>query len=91
MSVQQTIRLKLETGLDPLRLEIVDESHLHAGHSEASSDGESHFHIEVVSIVFQGKGRAERHRLVYKILASEISQSVHALSLRLLSPEEETN
>ena len=90
MQVQQTIRDKLENSFAPLRLVIVDDSHKHAGHAEASPKGETHFSVELVSAKFIGKSRAARHRLVHKVLAVELSARVHALSLHLLSPEETT-
>jgi len=89
MQVQQSIRKKLEQKFTPLRLEIVDDSHQHAGHSGTHPDGESHFRVELVSAAFHGKGRAERYRLVHYTLAAELADRVHALSLRLLSPEED--
>ena len=86
--VRDTIQAKLETGLTPDTLEIVDESHLHAGHSGAREGGESHFRVSVVSREFAGKGRIERQRLVYELLSEEMAGPVHALSLTTLSPGE---
>ena len=90
MQVQQSIRTKLEQEFTPLRLEIVDDSHRHAGHAGAHEQGESHFRVELVSAAFRGKGRAERHRLIHRTLSAELSDRVHALSPRLLTPEEDT-
>ena len=88
MGVAQTLREKLTRALAPERLEIVDESHLHAGHAGAREGGESHFRIDVVSAAFAGRARIARHRLVHDILAEEIAGPVHALSLTARTPDE---
>ncbi len=86
--VRDAIQAKLEAGLTPETIEIVDESHLHAGHAGAREGGESHFRVTVVSGKFTGKGRIERQRLVYAVLAAEMAGPVHALSLTTLAPGE---
>lgn len=88
MAVAERIRTKLTSGLEPLRLEIEDESHLHAGHAGAPEGGESHFAVEVVSAAFEGLGRVERQRLVYGLLSEEMAGPIHALALRTLAPSE---
>ena len=88
MGVAQTLREKLTRALAPERLEIIDESHLHAGHAGAREGGESHFRIDVVSAAFAGRARIARHRLVHDILAEEIAGPVHALSLTARTPDE---
>ncbi|WP_142848894.1 BolA family transcriptional regulator [Telmatospirillum sp. J64-1] len=89
MRVADTMKKKLTEALAPVRLDIIDESHHHAGHGGAHPDGESHFRIEIVSNAFAGKNRVARQRLVYDILAEELRARVHALSLATLTPEEE--
>ena len=86
--VRDAIQAKLEAGLSPETIEIIDESNLHAGHAEAREGGESHFRVAVVSAEFAGKGRIERQRLVYALLAAEMAGPVHALSLTTLAPGE---
>lgn len=88
MSVADRIRGKLEQGLAPSRLELVDESSLHAGHAGARPGGESHFRVTVVSAAFEGRSRVERQRLVYGLLGEELAGPVHALALVTLTPEE---
>ena len=88
MDIKERIEAKLEAGLDPVRLEVEDESHLHAGHSGAREGGQTHYRISVASARFSGKGRVERHRMVYALLADEIAQGVHALALRTQTPDE---
>jgi BolA protein len=89
VAVADRIRAKLTSGLAPLRLEVIDDSHLHAGHAGAREGGESHFTVEVVSAAFDGMGRVARQRLVYGLLADELAGPVHALALRTLAPSED--
>lgn len=81
---------KLTAALQPLALQIVDDSDRHAGHAGAHPDGggETHFKVSIVSAAFAGKSRLERQRLVYAILADELKQRVHALELKLAAPGE---
>ncbi len=88
MPVVDEIRAKLIQGLAPLQLDIVDESHLHAGHSGAPEGGESHFRVAVVSSAFDGVSRVQRQRMVYQLLENELQGSVHALSLTTNTPAE---
>jgi BolA protein len=88
MNIKDRIQAKLEAGLDPVRLDIEDESHLHAGHAGARAGGETHYRINVTSPRFSGMGRIARHRMVYALLADEIAQGVHALALHTQAPEE---
>jgi len=89
MRVADRIRAKLTEALRPMRLEIRDDSHHHAGHQGARPDGESHFHVEIVATAFAGESRVARQRRVYAILAEELIGPVHALSLTTLTPEED--
>ena len=82
------MREKLEKALGPESMEIVDESHLHAGHSGARPEGNSHFRVEIVSAAFEGKSRVERQRMVYGILSEEFTAGLHALSVKAAAPGE---
>ena len=55
---------KLTKAFAPERLEVIDESHLHAGHAGARPGGETHFRVYIVSDAFRGKSRLERHRIL---------------------------
>jgi len=77
----------LRAQLEPVHLEVVDESHLHAGHAGARS-GAGHFRVVVVSDRFTGKSRVERQRLVYAALSGEMGPEIHALSMKTLTPDE---
>jgi BolA protein len=69
-------------------MDVVNESHLHAGHRNSPGTGESHFRVLVVSEVFAGKSRVERHRLVNALFAEELQGRVHALALSTYAPGE---
>ena len=94
MQVSQTIRAKLTAAFAPIALDVVDESHRHAGHGGATradgSQGETHFHVRIVSAAFDGMNRVERQRRVYATLTDELNGPVHALSLSALTPVEAT-
>ncbi|GJE53993.1 MULTISPECIES: BolA family protein [Methylobacterium] len=78
----------LQAELTPSFLDVVDESHLHAGHSGARPEGETHFRLDVVSAAFEGKSRVERHRLVNGALAPAFERGLHALALKARTPAE---
>lgn len=82
--MEETIRREL----DPAALELVDESHQHAGHSGWREGGETHFRIHVVSSAFSGKSRIERHRIVNGILSEAYERGLHALALNARAPGE---
>jgi len=92
MRVADSIRQKLTAAFSPQSLDVVDESHRHAGHAGAtrddSSQGETHFHVRLVTTAFDGVSRVERQRRVHAVLADELKGPVHALSLTLLAPAE---
>ena len=84
---RERIETALRERLDAAHVEVVDESHLHAGHAGAAAGG-GHFRAVVVSPRFEGRGRVERQRLVYGALSAEMGSEIHALSLRTLTPHE---
>lgn len=84
--MKEQIRAKLADALAPESLDVIDESALHAGHVGARPEGETHFRVEIVAAAFTGLSRVERQRLVYKILAEELADSVHALALSARPP-----
>ena len=98
MSIQTTMEDKLNKAFSPERLVIVNESHLHAGHHHHGSDhhgaydgtGETHFRVRIVSPVFAGMSRIDRHRAVNELLAAELKAGVHALAVEPAAPGEKT-
>ena len=89
MSVESSIREKLVRAFQPTRLEVLNESDQHAGHRGSPGTGESHFRVLLVSPLFTGKSRLERHRLVNETLAAELKGKVHALAIKAYAPEED--
>jgi len=81
------IRARLEAALPGARIEIEDESHLHAGHAGAKG-GAGHFRVRLVSPRFAGLGTVARHRLVYDALRDWMPHRIHALSIDARTPEE---
>ena len=88
MTAENRIREKLTAQLAPVVLEVVNESHFHAGHAGSPGTGESHFRVTVVYAKFAGKSRVERHRLVNAAVADELSNGVHALAIKAHAPGE---
>jgi len=89
MSTRDLITQKLTEAFAPAALEVVDESHLHEGHTGHRPGGESHFRVYIVAHAFNGKSRIERHRMVNETLIGELEGSVHALAIRALAPGED--
>jgi BolA protein len=88
VSVKGLIEKKITEAFRPESLQVIDESHLHAGHAGARPGGETHFRVSVISKSFTGKSRIERHRMVNSVLAEELAGPVHALAVQPLAPGE---
>lgn len=85
MSVIELMRQEL-AGLDPVMLDIIDESSQHAGHAGASNGG--HYRMTIVSSRFINKRTIERHRMVYDALRPLMLREIHALSIFAKTPDE---
>ena len=83
------LREKLIVGLEPTRLDVINESELHAGHRSSPGTGESHFRIVVVSPRFVGQSRVARHRMVNALVREELADGVHALAVHAFAPGEQ--
>ncbi|WGF87325.1 BolA family protein [Marinivivus vitaminiproducens] len=88
MRVQTELRRAIETSIAPARLDIVDESHRHAGHAGSREAGETHFRVRIVAAAFEGKTQVARQRMVYAALDSLMRTDIHALQLQTLTPAE---
>jgi len=73
--------------LEPEHLDVVDDSHRHAGHAGAA-DGRGHFTVLLVSKRFTGLNTLHRHRLVYEVVGDLMTTDIHALSIQALAPGE---
>ncbi len=89
MSVERTemIRERLTNSLQPVALEIIDESAKHAGHAGAASGG-GHFIVNIVAAAFNDKTLIQRHRLVYDAVDDIMHREIHALGIQARTPEE---
>ncbi len=87
MNRVEAIRERLSNQLQPTQLDIVDESHLHAGHAGAAS-GAGHFAVTITSDVFNGKSLIEQHRLVYLAVNDLMKSEIHALSIKAIAADE---
>jgi BolA protein len=92
---KERIEEKLQAALAPIALEVIDESHKHAGHAHvvmrkgtAKGAGETHFRVKVVSVAFEGKSRIDRHRTINHLLSAELADGVHALAIDAKAPGE---
>lgn len=85
-TVARTLKDKLTAAFAPATLTITDESHLHAGHSGARPEGETHFRVAITSTAFAGRSRVDRHRMVNEVLRDELAGRVHALALSAEAP-----
>jgi stress-induced morphogen len=88
MQIEQTIKDRLTSAFQPVSLEVINDSHRHAGHASSPGTGESHFSVKVVAPAFAGKSRVERHRMVNEALADLLQGKVHALAIQALAPGE---
>jgi len=84
----EAIRQRLQQALVPLELEVVDESHRHAGHAGAR-DGRGHFRVRIVSAAFAGMAPLARHRAVYAALGELMQTDIHALAISALAADEQ--
>ncbi len=80
------LRDRLSAALAPCDIDIVDDSHLHAGHAGARHGG--HYSVTIVAAVFAGKNLLERHRIVYAAVGDLMNTDIHALSIKALTPHE---
>jgi BolA protein len=87
MSFADTIRARLQV-LEPLALDLVDESEQHRGHAGYREGGNTHWRLSIVSPRFSGKPTVARHRMVYQALGELMQHPIHALAITARSPEE---
>lgn len=87
MSRMERIQAALTQALPSTTIELIDDSHRHAGHAGAR-DGRGHFRLRIVSTAFAGLRPLQRHQLVYRSLGELMRTDIHALSITALTPEE---
>ncbi len=82
------IEQKLRAAFAPVFLDIQDDSSRHLGHAGHRGQPESHFTVTIVSEAFTGLSPLQRHRSINDVLQTEIREQIHALSLKVFSPNE---
>lgn len=85
---KDAIYQKINDGLSPDKLEVIDESEKHLGHAGYREGGQTHFKVVVVAKVFEGQSRVARQRMIYDLLKVELEERVHALSIQARAPGE---
>jgi BolA protein len=83
--LRNAIEARLKESLDATYVEVVDESHLHAGHAGARSGG-GHYRVVVVSAKFEGLSRVKAQQLVYGAMGAWMGKEIHALSMQISTP-----
>jgi len=81
------IRQRL-AALEPLELELTDESEAHRGHAGYRAGGGTHWRLAIVSPRFAGQPVVARHRMVYQALGNLMQNPIHALAITARTPEE---
>ena len=91
MSIRATIEEKLTAAFSPQHLEVINESHLHAGHQEHfDGSGETHLRLRIVADAFAGMSRLQRHRAINEVVAQELTGTLHAFAIEASAPGEKT-
>ncbi len=80
MRVKDEIETRLKAAFAPESLEVVNESHMHAGHAGDDGSGESHFRVVIRAAAFAPMTRVARHRAVNQALG-DLTVRIHALAL----------
>jgi BolA protein len=87
VNVAAEIRHRL-AALDPVEVELTDESEQHHGHAGYQAGGSTHWRLSIVSPRFAGQPVVARHRMVYQALGNLMQNPIHALAITARSPEE---
>jgi BolA family transcriptional regulator, general stress-responsive regulator len=90
MNTVEKIEKILRETLAATVVEVENESALHVGHAGAASGG-GHYRVKIVSPLFEGKTRVQRHRMVYNALSAEMQRTIHALALTTLAPGQQAS
>ncbi|WP_296417167.1 BolA family protein [Pseudooctadecabacter sp.] len=83
MTLEEQITDSLKSAFAPSMLNVINESHLHAGHAGDDGTGESHWRVEIASDAFDGQSRIAKHRAIHAALGPDIMTRIHALSLKI--------
>jgi BolA protein len=88
MTLHARIELRLREAFSPTLLEVINESHRHAGHNpEAAATGQTHFRIRIAADQLAGLSRVAAHRAVNEALAFAVQEGLHALAIEIVKPQ----
>lgn len=91
MTIRDSIESKLANALSPIKLRVIDESHMHAGHQpDITGTGETHMRVQIITEFFSGKTRVARHREINALLQDELDAGLHALAIEAAAPGEKS-
>ena len=88
MTIEEEIKQIIEAEFNPTHLEVINESHKHAGHAGDDGSGQTHFKLIIVSDQFEGLSRVQQQKRVNETLISLFDRGLHALSMRLSTPSD---
>ncbi len=88
MSRLERINSIITQDLTPTHLEIIDQSEAHKGHKGSHNNGESHYQINIASVLFENKSKLDCHRLINGLLKQEFESGLHALSIKILDEKD---
>ena len=77
----------MQASLTPTRLEVMDDSHKHAGHAGARPSGETHYSVVIESPQLQGLSKVQMHQRIYALLDAELKDGLHALAIQASAPK----
>ncbi|MCE2926503.1 MAG: BolA family transcriptional regulator [Rickettsiales bacterium] len=83
MSRIERIKAIVTQALEPCHLEIIDESHKHAGHAGAAPGGETHYKLVISSKKLEGLTKVKAHQAIYQLLGDEFKSGLHALAIEI--------
>jgi len=86
--VADRLERKLRDAFQPEQLQVIDQTNEHHGHAGWRESGETHFRVEITAAAFASKSRVDRQRQIYAVLAEDMNNPVHALSLVARAPGE---
>ncbi len=86
MALAQEIHARLTRAFAPQAIEVINESHKHAGHAGDDGSGESHWHVVIRAAAFDGQTRLARHRAIHAALGPDVMGRLHALALTVQGP-----
>ena len=86
--IAEYLETELRKAFAPESLEIINESHLHAGHAGDNGTGESHFRIRIRAAAFEGMSRLDRHRAINAVAQPKLDEGLHALAIEVKAPGE---